>query len=305
MGLFDFLKGGNSSGRSNRTSRKEKSSSSISGKITRAEKSAINKKLWAEKRAKEDKTRSSTKATKALKKRDAKQPDSTAANQPTTRAERSRANKKAWAEKKAKEKAERAATQSDASKSTADKNRRGQAQKLTRAERSALNKKAWAEERIRRNADGGSGEQATTPTANTRFQSEAKITSAPAADSSLETEKLTRAQRSAANKRAWAEMRAQQEAEGRIERERRRQAKSERGRRKSAFPNVSAYREYLNSDGWKETRRNVEDRAQGRCEICGKRGSHVHHRRYSPPGKEKNSDLLFVCVSCHKQIHRT
>lgn len=117
--------------------------------------------------------------------------------------------------------------------------------------------------------------------------------------------KQTRAQKSKINKRAWAEKNAREAAERRIQREREKRQKSPLGRRRAAFNTRAEYEAYRQSDEWKVIREAVKERALGKCQICGQRGSEVHHRRYRPPGRARNSDFLYLCRSCHRRIHGT
>jgi 5-methylcytosine-specific restriction endonuclease McrA len=117
--------------------------------------------------------------------------------------------------------------------------------------------------------------------------------------------KLTRTWKSAINKRAWAEKNARETVERRILRERAKLQKSPLGRRRAGFKTKSEYNAYRQSDEWKNIRKTIKERALGKCEICGKRGSDVHHRRYRPAGRSRNSDFLYLCRSCHRRIHGT
>ena len=52
----------------------------------------------------------------------------------------------------------------------------------------------------------------------------------------------------------------------------------------------------------------LEDRSRGRCELCGDRAAHTHHRRPRGMGSSRDeatnqpSNLLRVCAACHGQI---
>ena len=70
--------------------------------------------------------------------------------------------------------------------------------------------------------------------------------------------------------------------------------------------NRAAYLDYLRSPEWKAKRRRAIERAGHACEICGKTGRlEVHHTTYERLGKERLSDLVVVCRSCHRWVHRT
>lgn len=64
------------------------------------------------------------------------------------------------------------------------------------------------------------------------------------------------------------------------------------------------YKEYLESDHWKQTRDYQLKRAKFRCQLCNLSGKlNVHHRTYERRGEELNSDLIVLCESCHKLHH--
>lgn len=287
MGLFDFLKGGKSSKRSKGRSRK-KASISSSEKPTRAEKSALNKKLWAEKQA-----QSSSNSSQSSKRSKAQQTTSSASDRRATKAERSAANKTAWAEKSAKERAERAAAKSSASKPSSIKKQHTNGEKPTRSERPALGKKIWATNpRNDREERATARSTNSTPSLKTTGKGEQ-----PVANKVPKEKTLTRAEKSSINKEKY---RRQREAEANA-------AKTGTGHRKrrEAFASREDYEKYLNSETWKKTREGVKNRSGGRCERCGSGGSQVHHIRYSEPGQEHNSHMMYVCNACHREIHRT
>ncbi len=62
------------------------------------------------------------------------------------------------------------------------------------------------------------------------------------------------------------------------------------------------YESYLHSKIWKEKRSQILKRANGRCEKCGAISLklEVHHLTYERiGGKEKSTDLVALCHSCH------
>lgn len=64
------------------------------------------------------------------------------------------------------------------------------------------------------------------------------------------------------------------------------------------------YREYINSDKWREKRNKIIRRAGAVCEMCGShRNIQVHHLSYDRLGFEHDNDLLCVCRKCHENIH--
>ena|SRR5215471_5608984 len=66
------------------------------------------------------------------------------------------------------------------------------------------------------------------------------------------------------------------------------------------------YQEYLESDRWKEKRRDVFA-SQGRfCAKCGETQEqlHIHHLTYERFGNERIEDLQVLCKSCHLKHHK-
>jgi 5-methylcytosine-specific restriction endonuclease McrA len=65
------------------------------------------------------------------------------------------------------------------------------------------------------------------------------------------------------------------------------------------------YKQYMKSRTWKSKRKGALRRALDRCQICytNKETLHVHHRTYSRLGREKASDLIVLCETCHKLFH--
>ena len=59
---------------------------------------------------------------------------------------------------------------------------------------------------------------------------------------------------------------------------------------------------YIQSDEWKEKRREVLERDGFLC-ICGQRAILVHHKRYDNIGREPLSDLVALCEECHFDLH--
>jgi 5-methylcytosine-specific restriction endonuclease McrA len=63
------------------------------------------------------------------------------------------------------------------------------------------------------------------------------------------------------------------------------------------------YHDHLESEAWKETRRQVL-RKYKQCYCCGARGVlDVHHLTYKNFGRENLKELRAVCRSCHHKIH--
>ena len=64
------------------------------------------------------------------------------------------------------------------------------------------------------------------------------------------------------------------------------------------------YAEYLKTDRWKQKRLKVLKRAKYKCEICKiNQAWQVHHKNYKRIFKEKLTDLIAVCETCHKGEH--
>ena len=59
---------------------------------------------------------------------------------------------------------------------------------------------------------------------------------------------------------------------------------------------------YLSSNIWTLKRRLVLIRDRQRCG-CGRTASVVHHKRYDNVGREPLSDLISLCVECHKDMY--
>ena len=101
----------------------------------------------------------------------------------------------------------------------------------------------------------------------------------------------------------------------------REEARLERESRETAYRAVNfipekltrytSYREYLDSEVWKQKRQAVMDRERGRCQLirangrCYEPASQVHHIEYpSQWGGERLIDLRAVCDGCHQWIHQ-
>ena len=66
------------------------------------------------------------------------------------------------------------------------------------------------------------------------------------------------------------------------------------------------YDAYISSDQWKGIREARLRRDRYTCQGCGARdGLHVHHRTYERFTRERISDLVTVCSTCHSLIHDT
>lgn len=65
----------------------------------------------------------------------------------------------------------------------------------------------------------------------------------------------------------------------------------------------AAYRERIDSFAWRGKRMRLITERGGVCERCGRRRRplHLHHKTYERLGRERDSDLEVVCVSCHRK----
>lgn len=66
-----------------------------------------------------------------------------------------------------------------------------------------------------------------------------------------------------------------------------------------------SYKQYLQSEHWKELRETKLMESNGRCQKC-KRTSNlqVHHLTYDRKGCERLSDLMVLCERCHEKEHK-
>lgn len=65
----------------------------------------------------------------------------------------------------------------------------------------------------------------------------------------------------------------------------------------------SDYHEYLSSDVWNNRRKNILERDDNTCQICGKMAECVHHLTYVNVQHEYNFELVSLCNECHKIYH--
>jgi len=64
------------------------------------------------------------------------------------------------------------------------------------------------------------------------------------------------------------------------------------------------YKEYLQTEHWREKRKSALYRANNKCQLCGnKENLHVHHNTYDNRGQEKDEDLVVLCEICHARHH--
>lgn len=65
------------------------------------------------------------------------------------------------------------------------------------------------------------------------------------------------------------------------------------------------YREYLRSEHWQTQRRRALYRAGFQCKACeSTRELNVHHLSYDRRGREQESDLIVLCLPCHRMVHQ-
>lgn len=67
------------------------------------------------------------------------------------------------------------------------------------------------------------------------------------------------------------------------------------------------YKEYLQSEHWYDVRNRFykSKLCKNRCEACGNRDNlNLHHKTYKRIGQEWLNDLVLLCHSCHKSLHK-
>jgi 5-methylcytosine-specific restriction endonuclease McrA len=66
-----------------------------------------------------------------------------------------------------------------------------------------------------------------------------------------------------------------------------------------------AYDEHLLSEQWDKKKQKVRRRDGKRCQVCGDgKTLETHHLTYERVFVEKLSDLILLCSSCHRKVHR-
>ena len=64
------------------------------------------------------------------------------------------------------------------------------------------------------------------------------------------------------------------------------------------------YKKYIKTKKWKTISKEVKERANNKCEICGSEKKLVtHHHNYINVYNETHNDLLCICNRCHETIH--
>ena len=75
---------------------------------------------------------------------------------------------------------------------------------------------------------------------------------------------------------------------------------------------TKTYKSYMKSDAWKEKRRERLALDNNHCVMCGRPNKgkdgkevlQVHHITYKHLGNEPLEDLVSLCPSCHRKIHK-
>lgn len=67
----------------------------------------------------------------------------------------------------------------------------------------------------------------------------------------------------------------------------------------------ATYSDYLRSEHWRKTRRRAVQRSGGMCKRCYAEDCRleIHHLTYERIGRERESDLIALCASCHAKEH--
>lgn len=89
--------------------------------------------------------------------------------------------------------------------------------------------------------------------------------------------------------------------------ERRRQWELENQREREERERLPSmpYKEYLQTEHWKEKRKGALKRAGYKCQLCNSDLMlQVHHRTYERRGSERAADLIVLCQRCHKDFHK-
>lgn len=98
---------------------------------------------------------------------------------------------------------------------------------------------------------------------------------------------------------------AEDQAKAKKEREERYEADAKRRAEEWNQLLTMPYKEYLQTDHWKQTRKSAMKRAGYKCQLCNSDLMiQVHHRTYANRGHERNSDLVVLCRRCHANFHR-
>jgi len=64
------------------------------------------------------------------------------------------------------------------------------------------------------------------------------------------------------------------------------------------------YNKYINSESWKRLKSSALERANGKCQFCGKPASEIHHKKYPKVfSDDKLDNLVACCKKCHSLQH--
>ena len=64
------------------------------------------------------------------------------------------------------------------------------------------------------------------------------------------------------------------------------------------------YEDYIRSEKWKRVRKRYAKNYPMRCYVCGStKRVQLHHKTYKRLGRERMSDLLWLCEECHMLVH--
>lgn len=66
----------------------------------------------------------------------------------------------------------------------------------------------------------------------------------------------------------------------------------------------NSYTEYLSHWMFRALRKTAFEKTNGQCEICGKKATQIHHRKYPKPWGtfDVPSNLQPVCHACHCEL---
>lgn len=61
---------------------------------------------------------------------------------------------------------------------------------------------------------------------------------------------------------------------------------------------------YYLTEHWQSVKQRYYKRHPYECNKCGKTwGLHLHHKTYERLGRERDSDLMYLCRNCHQRLH--
>lgn len=68
---------------------------------------------------------------------------------------------------------------------------------------------------------------------------------------------------------------------------------------------VKTYKEYLSTNHWLKVKTKMrKSKYEYRCYCCGKNKTlQLHHKTYKRVGKERLTDLIWLCADCHQKVH--